>query len=325
MKKSILALAVAGLFVTTAQAANVYNDDGTEVDVYGRFQFDIRDSGGDQDVEGLGSARLGFKAKSRINDSINALGRGEWQIAAENEDSSKFTARHVYAGFEFVDSGQLVFGQTDTAFYQAVAATDIFNTYGYAAFAGIEDGRQPGQIVYDGEFGGFYVGASYQFSNDEFEIEVGNPNNPTNVPVTGADLDAGYALTLGYNFDFGLGVYGGYHVEQLDIGDKTNTALSATYSRNDLYLGGAYVMADLEGNELEGYDLVAEYSFNALAVYGGYAYQKAGGNISGDTADEATFAVAYKLNSNMKTWIEYKLDNMGDQDDAVNLGLQYNY
>ena len=137
MKKTMLAIVVTGLFAATAQAANVYDNGGVMVDLYGRLQFAIRDSGkSGEDLDGVGSARLGFKVNSVINDDLKALGRGEWQINAENstDDAEQLTARHVYVGLASNDLGQVVFGQTDTAFYQAVAATDIFNSFGYAAF-----------------------------------------------------------------------------------------------------------------------------------------------------------------------------------------------
>ncbi|MDO6764107.1 porin [Agarivorans sp. 1_MG-2023] len=348
MKKTILAVAIPALFAASAQAATVYDADGVTAEVYGRMQFDITDKGGENSkVDGIGSARMGFKAKSEIAPGIKALARGEWQIQAENsakgsnfecEDvndtstckvssSDPFAARHLYAGFEFDEGGTVVFGQTDTAFYQAVAATDIFNTYGYEAYDLIEDGRQEGQIVYNGEFGGFYVGASYQFRDDNFTVDFGNPNNGTSV-TTNAKLDSGYAGTLGYTFDFGLAAYAGYHVEKFDAGeDKKNMALSASYSWEDLYLAGAYVTTELGDAELKGYDLVASYDINAVSLYTGYAAQKAEGSISdqGDTAKAFKLGAAYKFNSNMKAWAEYLNDGLEGADDKWTIALQYNF
>jgi outer membrane protein N len=346
MKKTILAVAIPALFAASAQAATVYDADGVSAEVYGRMQFDITNDGNDTD--GVGSARMGFKAKSEIAPGVKALARGEWQIAAENsaktvegdcelvgtdvscsvDSDTQFAARHLYAGFEFDDAGTVVFGQTDTAFYQAVAATDIFNTYGYEAFDLIEDGRQEGQIVYNGEFGGFYVGASYQFRDENFKVSLGNPNSPTLPTPTGEVLDSGYAGTLGYNFDFGLGLYGGYHVEKFAAGeDKKNMALSATYSWEDLYLGAAYVGTELGGAELKGYDLVASYDINAVSLYTGYAAQKAEGDISGlgDTAKAFKLGAAYKFNSNMKAWAEYLNNGLEGADNEWTIAVQYNF
>ncbi|WP_432463360.1 porin [Agarivorans sp. QJM3NY_33] len=336
MKKTILAVAIPALFAASAQAANVYDADGVSADVYGRMQFDIRDEQNKDandnlldgtDTNGVGSARMGFNARSEIAPGIAGVAKGEWQIAAENSDDSKFKARHLYAGFDFDDAGTVVFGQTDTAFYKSVEATDVWNSYGYSAFNYVEDGRQEGQIIYNGEFGGFYVGASYQFKDDAFTVDLGTPNNSNEV-TTAAKLDSSYATTIGYNFaDLGLAVYGGYHKEKFANADKENYALSAAYTLNDLYLGAVYAATDLEGAKLQGYDLVATYDIDAVKLFGGYTAQEAKGSISaqGDTVDEFTLGVQYSFNSNMKTWAEYKADSIDGKEDLWTIAVQYNF
>ncbi|WP_427978566.1 porin [Agarivorans sp.] len=337
MKKTILAVAIPALFAASAQAANVYDADGVSADVYGRMQFDISDDG--TDTNGEGSARMGFKLSSVIGDGVSAIAKGEWQIAGENSDDSEFTARHLYAGFDFDDAGSVVFGQSDTAFYYAVAPTDIFNTYGYEAFTLIEDGRQEGQIMYAGEFGGFVLNASYQFKDDSFQLSAGNPDAGFPGVDTGYALDNSYAATIGYNFDFGFGIYGGYHVEDFAVGEKKNLALSASYSWEDLYVAAVYVKSDLddivigafEPSELTGYDIVLSYGFaDAATFYTGYAAQEAEGKVNGanakaDTADAFKLGLQYDFNSNMKAWAEYKVDGLEGADDQWTLAVQYNF
>jgi outer membrane protein N len=336
MKKTILAVAIPALFAASAQAANVYDADGVSADVYGRMQFDISDDG--TDTNGAGSARMGFNASSVIAPGVSAIAKGEWQIAGENSDGTRFTARHLYAGFDFDDAGSVTFGQSDTAFYYAVAPTDIFNTYGYEAFTLIEDGRQEGQIMYAGEFGGFVLYGSYQFKDDNFTLSAGNPDAGFPGVDTGYALDDSYAATLGYNFDFGLGIYGGYHAEDFAVGDKKNLALSATYSWEDLYIAAVYVKSDLddivigafEPSELTGYDIVVSYGLNATTLYAGYAFQEAEGKASGvdvkaDTADALKLGVQYDFNSNMKAWAEYLVDGLDGADNQWTLAVQYNF
>ncbi|WP_220718191.1 porin [Agarivorans litoreus] len=350
MKKTILAVAIPALFAASAQAATVYDADGITAELYGRMQFDIKSTQNTKEeagetvlidgtgTDGVGSARFGFKAKSEIATGVYGLARGEWQIRAENstEDAKQLSARHLYAGFEFDDAGTVVFGQTDTAFYQAVAATDIFNTYGYEAFAAIEDGRQEGQIVYNGEFGGFYVGASYQFRDDNFKNSIGNPDLGIPAKATDAKLAHSYAGTLGYNFDFGLAMYAGAHMQKFDeipltsgaivSGDKKNYAFSASYSWEALYLAGAYVATDFEGAKLNGYDLVASYDINAISLYTGYAAQKEDGDLGdADTAKAFKLGAAYKFNSNMKAWAEYLNDGIDGQENLWTIAVQYNF
>ncbi|GAA4493020.1 porin [Pseudaeromonas paramecii] len=326
MKKTILAVVIPALFAVSANAAVVYDKDGTQAEVYGRAQFDVADDG--EDTNGVGSARLGVKGKVAIADGVSGIARGEWQVAAENSDSSKFKARHVYAGFDYADYGTLVFGQTDTAFYQAVAATDIFNTYGYETANIIESGRQEGQVVYAGQFGGFYVGASYEFRDPNYTYTVGGADGTEDI-ATGASLDNGYAATLGYSFDFGLSVYGGFNKEDvLNGNDKKNYAVSATYSLDSLYLGALYAEAKMGDAKLKGYDFVASYGVtDAVTLYTGYATQELSGTASsdGDTADALKLGAQYKFTSNFMTWGEYLVDGIDGHDDQWTVALQYNF
>ncbi|ABM03291.1 porin, Gram-negative type [Psychromonas ingrahamii 37] len=311
MKKAILPAMIAALLATSAQAATVYDADGTTADVYGRMQFDIKDDGTDSD--GVGSARMGFKAVSFINSHVDAMARGEWQIAAENSKGSQFTARHLYAGFQGEEMGSLVFGQTDTAFYQVVGVTDMFNTYGYNVIDGIYRGRQEGQIIYSGEFSGFSVGASYQFQDKS------------------KALDNSLALALGYQIQ-DVALKAGYSVEQyVTAEDKKNYGLSATYTMNDLYLAAVYAESKQDGvADFQGYDLFASYNVvAATTVYGGYGF-KENTVTNTDTVDEVTLGAQYDFNAQLKTWIEYQADMVSattadKHDDAVTVALQYNF
>ncbi len=337
MKKTILAVAITGMFAASAQAANVYNKNGVKADVYGRMQFDIRESHKDTEsgTNGVGSARMGFKAESVINENVTGIAKGEQQIASESSDESKFKVRHLFAGFKS-DYGQLIFGQTDTPFYQSVAATDIFNTYGYEAFGGIESGRQEGQVIYHAEFDGFYVDLGAQFKDDDFEFKVGNPSDPDYIAVPESALDSAYSTTLGYKFGFGLDVYAGYRLERFEHkttfakADKKNYAVSASYTFEGLYLGAAYVGTDVEGNELTGYDVVAAYTFTDTKLYTGYARQEAKDawidELGSDKPSDAfKVGAQYSFNSNMKAWAEYKANGVENADDEWTVALQYNF
>ncbi|MCW8996106.1 MAG: porin [Psychromonas sp.] len=323
MKKAILPAMISALLATSAHAANVYDVDGTSADVYGRMQFDISNDGSATD--GAGSARMGFKGKSAINQDMNAIAKGEWQMAAENSaaDDKQLNARHLYLGFETAEMGTLIFGQTDTAFYQAVAATDMYNTYGYGAFAHVEDGRQEGQVIYSGEFAGVSVDASYQFKDESFA----NPaqDNIKNNGDETTTLDNAYALTLGYSIA-DVTIHAGYQVEKFaSLKDKENYALSAAYTLDDLYLAAVFAGSDQENvAAYQGYDLFASYAIDATSVYGGYTFQ-ANTDTNKDTVNEITLGTQYAFNDNMKAWVEYKADMKNGTDDAWTVAVQYNF
>ncbi|WP_250894956.1 porin, partial [Aeromonas dhakensis] len=73
--------------------------------------------------------------------------------------------RHVYVGFDGSQYGKIIFGQTDTAFYDVLEPTDIFNEWGDVG--NFYDGRQEGQVIYSNSFGGFKGKLSYQTNDDQ--------------------------------------------------------------------------------------------------------------------------------------------------------------
>ncbi len=127
MKKTILAIAIPALFASAANAAVVYDKDGTTFDVYGRVQAnyygdtneaDSTAASGYKDVDGelKGSSRLGWSGKIALNNTWSGIAKTEWQVSAENS-ANKFDSRHIYVGFDGTQYGKIIFGQTDTAFY----------------------------------------------------------------------------------------------------------------------------------------------------------------------------------------------------------------
>ncbi|HDT5895473.1 TPA: porin, partial [Aeromonas hydrophila subsp. hydrophila] len=154
MKKTILAIAIPALFASAANAAVVYDKDGTTFDVYGRVQAnyygdhntaDSTAASGYKDVDGelVGSSRLGWSGKIALNNTWSGIAKTEWQVSAENS-ANKFDSRHIYVGFDGTQYGKIIFGQTDTAFYDVLEPTDIFNEWGDAG--NFYDGRQEGQV-----------------------------------------------------------------------------------------------------------------------------------------------------------------------------------
>lgn len=346
MKKTILAIAIPALFASAANAAVIYDKDGTTFDVYGRVQANYygdtntwveptdTDAGyvKDVDAELIGSSRLGWKGKVALNNTWSALARTEWQVAAENSDDSKFKARHIYAGFDGSQYGQFLFGQTDTAFYDVVAVTDIFNEWGSAANG--YGGRQEGQAIYRGAWNGLMFNASYQTNNDDASLKFGSDDNGKTVKL-GVDLDNAYALSAGYTFDFGLGFAAG--MEQADYSDdaeKTDWAISSNYSFNGFYFAAMYNESKVEkGNQeatLKGYELAATYNVDAWTFLAGYnnAEIKGAKNtaiLNQDWTDETLLGVGYNFTPKLLAYTEYKIQHIDGADDEFTVALQYNF
>ena len=349
MKKTILAIAIPALFASAANAAVVYDKDGTSFDIYGRVQANyygdsdnpnpLTQADTQGDAELIGTSRLGWSGKVALNNTWSGIARTEWQVAAENSYDSKFKSRHIYAGFDGTQYGKIIFGQTDTAFYDVLEPTDIFNEWG--DYGNFYDGRQEGQIIYSNTYGGFKGKVSYQ-TNDDEAVKVSDMGGQT-VTTVFPDLkrNYGYAAAIGYDFDFGLGLNGGYAYSDLEsttstnTGDKSEWALGAHYAINGFYFAGVYTEGDLKNDttgykgEGRGYELAASYNVDAWTFLAGYNFKEGKDNSAGssyeDMVDETLLGVQYNFTSKLKAYTEYKIQGIDDMDDEFTVALQYNF
>lgn len=353
MKKTILAIAIPALFASAANAAVIYDKDGTTFDVYGRVQANYYADSDDAsdvtasnvgDAELLGSSRLGWSGKVALNNTWSAIAKTEWQVASENSDnndsdSDTFKARHIYVGFDGTQYGKIIFGQTDTAFYDALEATDIFNEWG--SYGNFYDGRQEGQIVYSNTFGGFKGKLSYQTNDDTAVVITDVGSNTFETEFPDIKRNWAYAAAVGYDFDFGLGLNGGYAYSDLeakstsDNGDKSEWALGAHYAINGFYFAGMYTEGDLKNDstgykgEGRGYELAASYNVDAWTFLAGYNFKEGKNNTTEtsyeDIVDETLLGVQYNFTSKLKAYTEYKIQGIDGFDDEFTVALQYNF
>lgn len=374
MKKTILAIAIPALFASAANAAVVYDKDGVTFDVYGRVQanyygdhnksvaatddaykFDTTTgdkvlvpgkAAGYQDVDGelVGSSRLGWSGKIALNDTWSGIAKTEWQVSAENSDN-KFNSRHIYVGFDGTQYGKIIFGQTDTAFYDVLEPTDIFNEWGDAG--NFYDGRQEGQIIYSNSFGGFKGKLSYQ-TNDDKAVQVTDVGQGIKEKAVYGDnvkRNYGYAAAASYDFDFGLGFNAGYAYSDLEnsvtstTGDKKEWALGAHYAINGFYFAGVYTQGDLsydtttggDKDKGRGYELAASYNVDAWTFLAGYNFKEGKANSGAadsryeDMVDETLLGVQYAFTPKLKAYTEYKIQGINDLDDEWTVALQYNF
>ncbi|WDO03825.1 porin [Aeromonas allosaccharophila] len=355
MKKTILAIAIPALFASAANAAVIYDKDGTTFDVYGRVQANYVGEHDNDDGSLKGSSRLGWSGKIGLNNTWSAIAKTEWQVAAENSDNvedgtsdsddGKFQARHLYVGFDGGQNGQVIFGQTDTAFYDAIAATDIMNEYG--DMANFYEGRQEGQIIYSNKVGGFTGKLSYQTTDDTAKVVSGTDASSTLQIYSFDDVKrkSAYAVAAGYAFDFGLGLNAGYAYSDLEgkagtaladnDGEKKDWAVSANYGINGFYFAGMYTEGEVKNkttggkHEGKGYELAASYSVDAwklLAAYNKAEVRNPASNVGYfDVVDHVALGVQYNFTSKLNAYGEYMIQGLDKQDDQYNIGLQYNF
>ncbi|HII3687738.1 TPA: porin [Pasteurella multocida] len=173
MKKTIVALAVAAVAATSANAATVYNQDGTKVDVNGSVRLLLKkekDKRGDLMDNG---SRVSFKASHDLGEGLSALAYAELRFSKDvkNKDGevikqpigNNVHAKRLYAGFAYEGVGTLTFGN------QLTIGDDVgVSDYTYF-LGGINNLLSSGEKAINfksAEFNGLTFGGAYVFSDD---------------------------------------------------------------------------------------------------------------------------------------------------------------
>ncbi|WP_104402214.1 porin [Vibrio penaeicida] len=314
MKKTILAVAVVAA-AGSVNAAEVYNNDGSTLEVNGRafaiMQVEDNGTGSESSINDGGS-RLGFTAKHQATESVAAIGRFEVQYG---DADTAFTSRDFYAGVEFTNIGTLTFGRQTTIFDDVAFRGGFDEWYGYSQR--LEDrGRDNGIVKFTASnlVENLTAGVTYQFAQADNEQRSG-------FTIAGAyELPMGLGLSAGF-YDYTDEVYAGRTVEKNYDGFN----LGASYKFNAFKVGADFSMEDQAGTDVMAWRLGGEYNIDATRIYGGY------GQIDADDAptDSGFYAgVGYALGSKTTVFVEYSqldTEEKGDFESGATAGIIVNF
>ncbi|WP_444677093.1 porin [Halomonas sp. E19] len=169
MKKTLLATAIAGALGVSAaaQAATVYDQDGTQVDVYGRINMGVTTGGTDttqfrphrlnpvtgqidladteaREIKASGSefvdvfSRFGFRARHNVAPDLQAFANMEFRPNLTHQNTNAMTIRNSFLGLRGDQWGMVRIGNFDGVVYQAV--TSKFEVHEYEGFTAISGG-----------------------------------------------------------------------------------------------------------------------------------------------------------------------------------------
>jgi predicted porin len=130
-----LAVVITSLLgLSSVQAAALYDQEGTKLDVYGRIAMGIAGGGSEFDRSGNeiddGAefvdvySRLGFRMSHAVTSDLTAFGRLEWRFTGDerNTDQGFNEIRQSYIGLESKQYGTIQAGNFDSLYYQFVSA-----------------------------------------------------------------------------------------------------------------------------------------------------------------------------------------------------------
>ena len=348
MKKSLLALAVVAVAATSANAATVYDKDGTSLAVGGRVQAvvyngkaasDVGDGIAEHDAGLVNSARLNIAGSTKINDSVSVFAFSEWNMADGNKSATgdNINTREQYVGADYGDFGKILGGKTYDAANAVLAATDVFEDFGARLQSSINGDRRTGMFRYVYDNNGIFGSVSYQTAADGSSV-AGNK----------ADVEGGFAAAAGYTFDnvvFGpLSFKAGYsyikgqndfsktigqfeNSETFDNFKVISASIAWGSTDNGLYIGALYNTQRVKqrandfvpsnssnSDKKKGYELVVGYTFdNGIGAFTGYNFVDLKSKIGSFNSNSEIYRrvpvyVNYAINDNFNIWGEAEFD-----------------
>ena len=245
MKRKALALVIPALLAAgAAHAAEIYNKDGNKLDLYGKvdgLHYFSSDSSKDGDQTYL---RFGFKGETQINDTLTGYGQWEYNVQANNTESSGDQAwtRLAFAGIKAGDYGSFDYGRNYGVLYDVEAWTDMLPEFGGDSYTYADNfmtGRANGVATYrNSDFFGLVNGLNfalqYQGKNESkgTNEDVGT-NNRGSIDDNDVRYDNGDGYGLSATYDLGMGISAG---AAYTSSDRTNA--QQNYTVGDRYAKG---------------------------------------------------------------------------------------
>ncbi|UYG02612.1 porin [Halomonas sp. LR3S48] len=332
MKKTLLATAIAGAMVygaTAAQAATVYDQDGTQLILNGRIALGIA-GGGPEYVEGTTTARddspefvnvysrLGLSMSQQINSDLKAFGRVEFRFRADESNNDGINhVRHSYLGLESASYGTVMAGNYDSFYNSHVMAPfDVYIDRGFELTNGRGGSAQArgdsiGYITPD--LSGFQAFLSAKHYSDRGVEPTGRESEI--VTQGGVKYEQGpLRLALGYIDDDQVTGHAG-----TDEGnDEVLYGATASYAVTDAFSARlGYETRDDNETLGGGFDT---WGLGATYAMGQWAFNADLYRVDEDGEDDTRTAWAagayYKVASNFDVFLELNDSDLPDLDDT---------
>lgn len=358
MKKTVIALAIAAFAATgAANAATVYNQDGTKVELGGSARIFLGKLGKDQrgDLVNDGS-RIKINATHTLDNGLsafvgyetrfngtqtNAKGKSIQKQSGSDTSFGGLTTNKLFVGFGFENVGKLSFGR------QATTADDVLGDglYYRSGDNNILTTSADKSIKFrSADFEGFSFGADYLF---------GNPEKYT----TNDSYKNGAGVAAFYNYDFeknhNIEFAAGYTFDQYDSVNSSSTSqknhnwlLSSHYRLDAFRFAVAYGQSTEKvtgaTHDTKGKYIFLESKYDLADVAGipstlglqweRYSEKDYNGQDQGKSIKNQYIAMAdYKLSKNVVPYVQYtratEKDNVGQRtsENVYGAGLRVHF
>lgn len=362
MKRKVLALVVPALLAAgAAQSAEVYNKDGSKLDLYGKvdgLHYFSDNSGDDGDQSYI---RFGFKGETQITDQLVGYGQWEYQVQANQAEGDNDSWTRVgFAGVRLGEFGSIDYGRNYGVLYDVEAWTDVLPEFGGDSYTHSDNfmtQRANGVLTYrNTDFFGLVSGLNfalqYQGKNEDQDGEH------TGHSMANGNGD-GFGISSTYDVGMGFSVGAAYSAsdrtnDQVNFttaeGDKAEAwTIGAKYDANNLYLAAMYSQTRNMtpygsseynvANKTKNFEITAQYQFD-FGLRPSVSYLSSRGDDLGYYGDQdlvkyIDLGATYYLNKNFSTYVDYKINLLDDgdfyrdsdisTDNIVALGVVYEF
>lgn len=318
MKKSLIALAVAGTIAAPAAFAATAN-----VDVYGIMNIAIEDTDANNvDLDVVDNvSRIGFKGSEDLGGGLKAIWQIEQGINATTADKTAFGGsgmRNTFVGLSG-GFGTALIGRHDTPYKISTGKYDIFGDtigdYNTGRVDGVslidngQDARASNAIAYiSPTWSGFHFAAAVVTSMDQL-----NSGDTTDAySLAGMYANGPLTIDAGYQVVKSAGLLGADDTKAMKIG--------AGYTFGDLKVGAVYEdVSDYDGfNDRDSLMVNGVYNMGAISLKA--MYGQADVDTAGSDQDQDLWAVGldYALSKRTTAYVVYAAGD--DDNNATNSG-----
>ncbi|WKS98553.1 porin [Gallibacterium salpingitidis] len=342
MKKTLVAVAVAALAATSANAAVVYNQDGTKVELGGQIRLALAKDKNERADLKYGSSRLITNVTQDLGDGFSALGNVQFRFDDKNDQNAY--AHNLFAGFAKDSVGTLTFGRQETNL-DDLGISDY--TYDLGDVKQTHNHDNKAAKFRSAEWNGFSFGLDYFFGNaKKYEDKEQNGKGWGGALFYTAEVANDTTLTLNGGFSKvkhfdKTATIQDYNENAFVVGTELASgpfALAVDYSENkasgaeDATLDKFGVgEAAIAPNKLRALEVGVKYNYLENAkVYGEYQYFKATPRSGDDKVTMNGFILGtdYWLTKQVVTYVEggtfqYKnQDNAKERDNKIGVGFR---
>lgn len=364
MKKTLLATAIAGAaFASGAQAATVYNEDGTKLDIYGNIQMAYKsiDQGADGSEDEIfdNGSTVGLSGEHLITRDLIGYFKAEFEHESDEAKNNGGLngGDQAYMGLKG-NFGDVRLGSYDPLIddwiqdpitnneYFDVSDSSYSRSLDSVRLVG-EQSREGNKVTYTSpSFSGFQFAVGTQYEGDAEDENFSGSSNASAFGGVKYTVDAFSVAAVYDNLDNLDGNYldgnyldGNQDAVDVDAGDQYG--ITAQYTIDTLRVAAKVERFESDNVDTEDanfYALGARYGYGNGDIYGAYQYVDVGAgdlrNTLGDTIsgdyeanesyNEVILGATYNVSDAMYTFVEAAMyDREDDQQDGVAVGAVY--